>query len=121
MLKGSRFECKKHLNQLRPRHIKDVMQKDSAELPMEVIYDAFEISVPIHPPESIEISQTQPLPEVPVPLKLLMPQIPPAQKLVKRSGRRKSNDYVSTSKRGGIEQNFHGKISSGGGVVMEYP
>ena len=39
MLKGRRFECKRHLNQLRSRHIKDVTLKDGEELPIEVIYD----------------------------------------------------------------------------------
>ena len=49
MLKGRRFERKRHLNQSRPRYIKDIMQKDIEELPIEVIYDAFKIPVPTSP------------------------------------------------------------------------
>ena len=66
-LKGRKFECKRHLNQLRPRYIKDVMQKDREEMPMEVIYDAFEIPVSLSQPELIEVSTTLPVPKVPVP------------------------------------------------------
>ncbi len=58
MLKGRRFKCKRHLNQLRPRHIEDVMQKDSEELPIETIYDAFEISFPTCQPVLMEVSPT---------------------------------------------------------------
>ena len=76
MLKRRRFECKRRLNQLRPRYIKDVTKNDREELPMELIYDAFEIPVPISPLEPMEL--TPPMTEVPVPRKLLIPQIPPS-------------------------------------------
>ena len=87
MVKGRR----ENLNQLRPRHIKDVLLKDNEELPMKVIYDAFEIPVLISPPEQMEVSPTPPVPEVPAPRKLLIPQIPPAQKEVRRKIIRKKN------------------------------
>ena len=106
MLKGRRFKCKRHLNQLRPRHIKNVTQKDSEELPMEVIYDTFEIPVPISPTVPMEVSPTPPVPEVLAPQKLLIPQVPPAQKLVGQESireQKKLNDYASTPKKGSIE------------------
>ena len=51
---------------------------------MEVIYDAFEIPVPISPPGPIKVCPTPPALKVPSPRKLLILQIPPAQKLVRR-------------------------------------
>ena len=80
---------------------------------MEVIYDAFEIHIPISPPLPIELSPTPPMPEVPAPRKLLILQFPPAQKLIKQKSirkKKKSNDYISTPKREGIEQTFPGRI-----------
>ena len=65
--KGRRFECKRHLNQLKPRHIKNVTQKDIEELSMEVIYDAFKIQVPISPSEPMEVSPTPQVSEVQAP------------------------------------------------------
>ena len=55
MLKGRRFEYERHLNELRPRHIK----------------------VPIFPSVPTEVSPTPPVPEVPAPWKLLKPQFLP--------------------------------------------
>ena len=74
-LKRRRFEWKEHLNQLRPRHIKDVTQKDSEELPMEEIYNTFKILVPISSPVLMEVFPTPLVPEVPATPKLLIPQI----------------------------------------------
>ena len=51
---------------------------------MEVIYDAFEKPVLISPPGPIKVCPTPPAPKVPSPRKLLILQIPPAQKLVRR-------------------------------------
>ena len=87
LLKGRRFECKRNLNHLRPRYIKDVTQKDSEKL--EVIYDTFEIPVPISPPELMEVSPTLPVPELLVPRKLLIPQISQAQNEVRWESIRK--------------------------------
>ena len=84
MLKGRTFECKRHLNQLSPTYVKDVKQKDREELPMEIIYDSLEIAVPIPSPEPKEKSSTPPVTEVTAPRKELIPQIPPAQKVVRR-------------------------------------
>ena len=78
MHKGRRFKCKRHLNQLRARHIKDVTQKDREELPMEVIYDTLEIPVLISPPAPMKVSPIPPKLEVTAPWKQLIPQIPPA-------------------------------------------
>ena len=81
--KGEDSNVKDTFNQLRPRYIKDVTQKDK-ELPMDVIiYDAFEILVPISSPELMEVSPSQPVRDVPVPRKLLIPQILPTQKVVR--------------------------------------
>ena len=55
-------ECKRNSNQLKPRYIKDVIQKDEEEL--QVIYDAFEILVLLFPPESMKVLPTPPVTEV---------------------------------------------------------
>ena len=49
MLKGKKFEHKRHINQLRPRNIKDVTQEIDGEMLMEVLYDVFDIPVPLNP------------------------------------------------------------------------
>ena len=43
------------------------MQKDSEELPMEVIYDTFEMPVPISLPVQMEVSPNLQVLEVPAP------------------------------------------------------
>ena len=88
MLKGRRFECKRHLNQLRPRYIKDI-QKDREELPMEIIYDAFKIPVPISPSELMKVSFTSPVLKIPAPRKLLIPQITPEKNVTRQESIRK--------------------------------
>ena len=98
------------------RYIKDVTRKDRAELPMEVIYDAFEIPVPISPPELMEVSPTPLVLKVSAPQKLLIPQIPPAKKWSYRkvSGRKKSQMTMSQpQKEEVLSKFFMGKLAQG--------
>lgn len=60
----------------------------SEELPMEVIYDTFEIPVPISP-VLMEVSPTPPVSESSAPRKPQAPQISPAQELVKQKSTKK--------------------------------
>ena len=76
-------------------------KKDYEELLIKVIYDEFEIPVPISPPEPMEVSPTPPVPEIPAPRKLLMPQIPPTPKDWKVSGIKKVKQLSRPQKRGG--------------------
>ena len=115
MLKGRRFKCKKHLNQMRPRYIKDAMLKDREELPMEVIYDTFKIPVPISPPK-IDVS----VPNSTSAKSTSSPKITDTTNhtstksdQTEKYQEEKSNNYVSTPKRRGIELTFQGKISLG--------
>ena len=43
---GSKFVCKRHINQLRPRYIETVQNNE--EIPMEVLYDSFQIKLPMN-------------------------------------------------------------------------
>ena len=65
MLKSKRFANKRHLNQLRPRHTKDVTQKIDEEMQMEVLYGILNILVPLTPL----------MPEVSVPLTPSMKEV----------------------------------------------
>ena len=46
-IKGEKFQCKRHWNQLRPRHTTEVTE-NTKEIPVEVLYDAFEIPIPVN-------------------------------------------------------------------------
>ena len=46
IIKRKRFDHKRHVNQIRPRYIESIEQND-VELPMEALYDTFEIR-PFH-------------------------------------------------------------------------
>ena len=39
-VRGEKFWCKRHWNQLRPRHTIEVME-NTEEIPMEILYDTF--------------------------------------------------------------------------------
>ena len=40
-VRSSKFDCRRHINQLRPRHTDDYKQAEDNELPLEVLYDFF--------------------------------------------------------------------------------
>ena len=54
-IKGPKFECKRHINQIRPRHTESI-ETTTEEIPMEVFYDTFDISPPIRVPERMDTS-----------------------------------------------------------------
>ena len=39
-IRSSKFDCRRHINQLRPRHTDDYKQAEDNELPLEVLYDS---------------------------------------------------------------------------------
>ena len=83
MLKGKKLEQKRHLNQLRPKHTRDVIQEIDEEMPMEVLYDVYDIPVPLIPPmPEVTGPLTPSIKEEPAPRNPLIQQLPPAQKLV---------------------------------------
>ena len=46
IIQGSKFVCKRHINQLRPRYIETVQNNE--EIPMEVLFDSFQIKPPMN-------------------------------------------------------------------------
>ena len=63
-IKGEKFQCKRHWNQLRLRHATEITE-NTEEIPMEVLYDTFEIPIPVSQCLQIDVSPTS-KPEVPV-------------------------------------------------------
>lgn len=55
IIKGRTFSHKGHINQLRPRYVETVKNR---ELPMEVLYDTFQIEPPNNKELSREVSVT---------------------------------------------------------------
>ena len=64
-VRSSKFDCCRHINQLRPRHTDDYKQAEDNELPLEVLYDSFNVPLPITQPTPRVVSPT-PGPRVPV-------------------------------------------------------
>ena len=54
---GSKFFCKRHINQLRPRYIETIQNNE--EIPMEVLYDSFQIKPPMNVGMPIEATTNQ--------------------------------------------------------------
>ena len=75
---SSKFDCRRHINQLRPRHTDDYKQAEDNELPLEVLYDSFNVPLPITQPTPRVVSST-PGPRVPV-----SSPIPPPQTMLRR-------------------------------------
>ena len=69
IIKGKRFDHKRYVNQIRPLYIENIEHND-VELPMEVLYDTFEITPPIN--------QKVPVNVPPAPSTSYSPQIPRA-------------------------------------------
>ena len=57
IIQGSKFVCKRHINQLRPRYIETVQNNE--EIPMEVLYDSFQIKPPMNVGMPIEATTKQ--------------------------------------------------------------
>ena len=86
-VKSSKFDCRRHINQLRPRHTDDYKQAEDNELPLEVLYDSSNVPLPITQPTPRVVSST-PGPRVPV-----SSPIPPPQTMFeekKYKGKKKS-------------------------------
>ena len=81
-VRGSKFDCRRHINQLRPRHTDDYKQTEDNELPLEVLYDSFNVPLPITQPTPRVVSPT-PGPRVPV-----SSPIPPPQTMLRRKSTR---------------------------------
>ena len=56
IIQGAKFVCKRHVNQLRPRYIETVQDE---EIPMEVLYDSFQIKPPMNVGMPIEATTKQ--------------------------------------------------------------
>ena len=67
-VRSSKFE-----SQLRPRHTDDYKQVEDNELPLEVLYDSFNVPLPITQPTPRVVSPT-PGPRAPVSSPILPPQ-----------------------------------------------
>ena len=81
-VRSSKFDCRRHINQLRPRHTDDYKQAEDNELPLEVLYDSFNVPLPITQPTPRVVSST-PGPRVPV-----SSPIPPPQTMLRRKNTR---------------------------------
>ena len=57
IIQGSKFVCKRHINQLRPRYIETVQNNE--EIPMVVLYDSFQIKPPMNVGMLIEATTKQ--------------------------------------------------------------
>ena len=57
IIQGSKFVCKRHINQLRPQYIETVQNNE--EIPMEVLYDSFQIKPPMNVGMPIEATMKQ--------------------------------------------------------------
>ena len=57
IIQGAKFVCKRHINQLRPRYIETV--QNDAGIPMEVLYDPFQIKPPMNIEMLIEATTKQ--------------------------------------------------------------
>ena len=55
IIQGSEFVCKRHINQLRPQYIETVQNNE--EIPMEVLYDSFQIKPPMNVGMSIQATK----------------------------------------------------------------
>ena len=77
-VRSSKFDCRRHINQLRPRYTDDYKQAEDNELPLEVLYDSFNVPLPITQPTPRVVSST-PGPRVPV-----SSPIPPPQTMLRR-------------------------------------
>ena len=86
-VKREKFRCKRHWNQLTPRHTTEITE-NTEDIPMEVLYDAFEIPVPVNQRSQMDVSMTS-RPEVP------MCQIPPLQRGLRRKRLRKKINRLS--------------------------
>lgn len=56
IVKGKKHFCKRHINEMRYRYIKTV--ENDSEIPMEVLYDAFQIQPPINSEVPMEVTST---------------------------------------------------------------
>ena len=83
-VRSSKFDCRRHINQLRPQHTDDFKQAEDNELPLEILYDIFNVPLPITQPTPRVISPT-PGPRVPV----SPPTLPPQTVLKRKSTRAK--------------------------------
>ena len=81
-VRSSKFDCRRHINQLRPRHTDDYKQAEDNELPLEVLYDFFNVPLPITQPTLRVVSPTPGL-RVPV-----SPPNPPPQTVLRRKNTR---------------------------------
>ena len=57
IIQGAKFVCKRHINQLRPWYIETVQNNE--EIPMEVLYDSFQIKPPMNIGMLIEATTKQ--------------------------------------------------------------
>ena len=57
IIQGSKFVCKRHINQLGSRYIETVQNNE--EIPMEVLYDSFQIKPPMNVGMPIEATTQQ--------------------------------------------------------------
>ena len=57
-VRSSKFDCRRHINQLRPRHTDDYKQVEDNELTLEVLYDSFNVPLPITQPTPRVVSPT---------------------------------------------------------------
>ena len=62
--KGEKCQCKKHWNQLRPRHTTEIME-NTKDITMEVLYDAFKIPISVRQRSQMDVSLTSRL-KIPV-------------------------------------------------------
>ena len=97
-VRSSKFDCRRHINQLRPQHTDDYKQAEDNELPLVVLYDVFNVPLLITQPTPRVISPT-PSPRVPV-----SPPTPPPQTVLRRKStrvKRKVNRQCPRSKNKG--------------------
>ena len=73
IIKGKQFDHKRHVNQIRPQYIESIEQND-VELPMEVLYDTFEITPLINQKALVDVP--------PAPSTYYSPQIQQASPLL---------------------------------------
>ena len=81
-VRSSKFDCRRHINQQRPRHTDDYKQAEDNELPLEVLYASFNVPLPITQPAPRVVSPT------PGPRVLVSSPIPPPQTMLRRKSTR---------------------------------
>ena len=87
MLKGKEYEHQSHINHLRPRYTENIEEE---EVPMEVLYDMFNISTPL---------------------------IPITERCNSKRKRKRVEPFSPDPKRKRYLANFRGKFSSSGGIA----